>query len=125
MQFIKTGEVPKRKKKTVPTALDGQPEWERLKVTLLSGQIGPGKEVALVFGPDDAKALGIQFPWRVAADQLRKLLDARGWRKAYAIRKYEASDESSKKWVVSVRRTRSKSRHAAEEGANGRRKGVA
>jgi hypothetical protein len=108
--------VPERKRKKIRNAVTDAPSFVRMVKALQAGSID---HAALIFEPEDAKKLKVTYPWRVAADHLRRLIWAEGL--PYKVNKYQTADGN--RAVKVVRTTTSsnyyrtdKSPEAPEEG---------
>jgi hypothetical protein len=91
MKFSK--EPPRRKRKHYSNPVTDHPAFAQLLKAMRKDTARAG----LTFGPDDARALGVKFPWRVAADALRKVI--RDERLPYFSSKYQTEDGG---WAVQV-----------------------
>lgn len=105
MQFSK--EPPPRKKRKYPNLITDDPAFIRMVKALRAGSLETG---ALIFGPEDIKKSKMRFPWRVAADHLRRMIWAEGL--DYRITKY--STEGG--WAVRVVRGKANNYYRTEEG---------
>jgi hypothetical protein len=104
MKFSK--EPPRRKRKHYPNPVTEHPAF----IQLLKAMRKDTARASLTFASDDAKTLGVKFPWRVAADALRRII--RDEHLPYTSGKYRTEEGG---WAVRVTRTAEK-RARTEEG---------
>lgn len=92
--------APQRKRKNVVSALESYEEYLKLKHVVLSGRMKQMQSAIITLGPDDCKRLGYKWPWRTAADSLRRLVKSMGLERDYVIHKYESDTPGV--WCVMV-----------------------
>lgn len=93
-------EIPSPKHKTKSTPLDDHEPYLQLRHMILEGRLKPLQQVGIFFGPDDQKKLDMKWPWRTAADRLRKFVREIGAQADYQIKKYETDTPGL--WFVRV-----------------------
>src|ERR1039458_5393522 len=97
MMTFAIGVAPRRKHKNVANALDGHEDYQKLRAVILNGSLQRGQTAFITLGPVDAEQLQLKWPWRAAADGLRRLA-----RQGYELSKYET--DAPGVWCVRVRR---------------------
>ena len=96
-------ELPGRKHKTKHNPLEDNEAYLALRRMILDNKLKPHQQVGLFFGPDDQKNLGMKFPWRTAADRLRKMLKEHNLESDYSVVKFETDQKGV--WFVRVTHT--------------------
>ena len=104
MQFAKN--PPARKRKHRSNRVTEHPVFEQLVRAMRGGT----PRAALVFELDDAKKLKVEHPWRVAVEQLRRIVKEEGL--PYHPTKYQTETGG---WAVQVVR-KDATKDATEEG---------
>lgn len=92
--------APKRKSKPKPNVLDTREEYLKVKAIVLGGKMKPFEEVGLYFDATDVKNLQLKFPWRAAAESLRRAIKDAGLSSDYRVQKYETTTPGV--WIVRV-----------------------
>lgn len=102
MKLWKSGEgpEPKRKSKPKPNVLDRYDEFLKLKSFILSGKAKPFESAGLYFDQADAHKLGLKFPWRAAAEALRRIIKDANLQSDYEVVKFETNQPGV--WFVRV-----------------------
>lgn len=96
-------EMPSRKAKTKHNPLEDSEPYLALRRMILDGKLKPLQQMGIFFGPEDQKTLGMKWPWRTAADRLRKMLRENHLESDYEILKYETDQKGV--WFVRVTHT--------------------
>jgi len=102
MKLLTTGPPPRRKGKPKPNVLDKHEAYVTIKNLIMQGKMTPYQQIGLFFGPDDCVSLGLKWPWRTAADRLRRLIRTLRLESEYRIAKYETDTPGV--WFVRVTR---------------------
>jgi hypothetical protein len=105
MRFTKA--PPPRKRKRYSNAVTDHPTFRQL-VNAMHGGV---PRAALSFDLSEAKTLGVDHPWRVAADALRKIIADENL--PYVASKYQTDSGG---WAVQVVRQEDEKPAAMEEG---------
>jgi hypothetical protein len=102
MKILLNGPSPKRKGKPKPNVLDKHEDYVTIKNLIMQGKMLPYQQIGLFFGPDDCRMLGLKWPWRTAADRLRRLIRVLRLDGEYRVAKYETDTPGV--WFVRVTR---------------------
>src|SRR6266496_2702335 len=105
MRFTKA--PPARKRKHYSNAVTDDPAFRQLVKAMQGGT----PRAALSFDLSEAKTLGVEHPWRVAADALRKIIADENL--PYVASKYQTDSGG---WAVQVVRQEDEKPAAMEEG---------
>jgi hypothetical protein len=92
----------KRKGKPKPNVLEEHDEYLTVTNMIRQNKMKPGQQVGISFGPDDMRLLEQKWPWRTAADRLKKLLKQLHLQADYRVVKYETDMPGI--WYVKVTR---------------------
>jgi hypothetical protein len=84
---------PPRSRKRIRNAFEKSPMFNQVTRALLQGN-----SCAVSFAADDAKALGVKWPQRMAIDSIKRWLRENHMEEAFVVRKYRSEDS----WVVSA-----------------------
>lgn len=63
-------------------------EWLQFRAMILSGKMRPQEQIAFKILPELKKVTGIDQPWRVARERLRKMLKESGLASDYRVYMY-------------------------------------
>lgn len=84
--------------------VDNINELADIKADIRHGKFTPQETKGLVLGPDAAKELGVKFPARLIADELRRFLKERGLEADYRVLKRQLDPKTygDNVWGVTV-----------------------
>lgn len=91
----KDGPVPKRGGKKHLDPLDKVADWMTFKAAIFSGKMKPQEQIGFKITPDIKTSTGIDQPWRVARDRLRRQLKEAGLLGDFHVQMYQPEPESN------------------------------
>lgn len=81
---------------------EGDPEFQKLRASVLGGRMKPSECVWMTIMPEDRKRLGRKNPERSARDKIKEILEEVRLLPDYTVELYRTSDPVPDSWCLTV-----------------------